>query len=69
MDLADLLKEGGAVVGGGTALGAGACWAVAALLVDAGFEDVDVTRWVQRGGGLGAIAGFTALGLRALGVT
>jgi hypothetical protein len=69
VDLGDVLKEGGEVVGGGAALGAGATWALAALLVDLGFEDLDVARWVQRGGGLGAIAGFTALALRGLGVT
>jgi len=67
-DLGDLLAEGGAVVGGGTAIGYALGWVVASLLRDAGAREVSTPTWARKGGQLGGIAGLVALALRVLGV-
>ncbi len=52
-DLGDLLAEGGAVVGGGTAIGYALGWVVASLLRDAGAREVSTPTWARKGGQLG----------------
>jgi hypothetical protein len=66
-DLAGYVVEAGAVVGGGAALGGGGAFIVALVAWDLGFR-VNVTRWVERGGGYGGVFGMVALLFRALGI-
>jgi hypothetical protein len=67
-DLGDLLAEGGAVVGGGTAIGYALGWVVGSVLRDAGARRVSAAVWARKGGQLGGIAGLVALTLRLFGV-
>ena len=66
--LGDLLAAGGAVVGGGAALGAALASLVRSVLEDAGVENVSAPVWARAGGQIGGLAGLAALALRGLGV-
>ncbi len=67
-DLGDLLAEGGAVVGGGTAVGYAIGWLIGSLLEDVGSQRASAERLSRTFGQLGGIAGLVALALRVLGV-
>jgi hypothetical protein len=63
-DLGQFLADGGAVVGGGAALGA-TTFFVAGSIVHDFRPDVDPERWARKGALFGGVAGMVALVLRA----
>jgi hypothetical protein len=64
-DLGDFLAEGGAVVGGGAALGATVGFIVGSLVHDLR-PLTDPDEWARKGGLLGGVAGLFALVLRGV---
>jgi hypothetical protein len=68
MALSDIFAEGGAVVGGATALGAGAGWALALVIRETYNPDINVAWWVQTGGGIGAFLDFGTLFFEGVGL-
>jgi hypothetical protein len=64
-DLGDFLAEGGAVVGGGAALGATVFFIAGSILHDFRPE-TDPDRWARQGAALGGVAGLVALALRGI---
>jgi hypothetical protein len=62
-DLGDFLAEGGAVVGGGAALGA-ALFFVAGSVYHDFRPDADPDEWARRGALFGGLFGLAALALR-----
>jgi hypothetical protein len=64
-DLGDFLAEGGAVVGGGAALGATLFFIAGSLVHDLNPE-TDPDAWARRGGLYGGVAGLVALALRGV---
>jgi len=59
-DLGDFLAEGGAIVGGGAALGATLGLIVGSIVYD--FRpQTDPDRWARRCGALGGVVGLVAL--------
>jgi hypothetical protein len=56
-DLGDFLAEGGAVVGGGAAIGATACF-IAGSIVHDFRPEVDPDDWARRGALLGGVFGL-----------
>ena len=67
-DLGDLLAAGGAVVGGGTALGAALGFVAGSLLEDAGRAKGSAMVLARKGAQLGGALGLSALALRGVGV-
>jgi hypothetical protein len=64
-DLGDFLAEGGAVVGGGAALGAAAFFVAGSLYHDFRPE-TDPDEWARRGALFGGMFGLVALALRGV---
>lgn len=64
-DLGDFLAEGGAIVGGGAALGATLGFIAASLVHDLR-PQTDPDYWARKGGLLGGVAGLFALALRGV---
>jgi hypothetical protein len=63
-DLGDFLAEGGAVVGGGAALGATLGFVAGSLVQDLR-PQTDPDYWARKGGFFGGVAGLVALAMRA----
>jgi hypothetical protein len=59
-DLGDFLAQGGAIVGGGAAMGA-VLGFVAGSIVHDFRPETDPDEWARRGGALGGVAGFYVL--------
>ena len=59
-DLGDFLAEGGAVVGGGAALGAALGFVAGSLASDLGMG-ADADAWARKGGLLGSVSGLVVL--------
>jgi hypothetical protein len=59
-DLGDFLAEGGAIVGGATAMGAALGFVLGALVHEAR-PSTDPEFWARRGGLLGGVAGLVVL--------
>jgi hypothetical protein len=64
-DLGDFLAEGGAIVGGGAALGATLGFIVGSLVHDVR-PKTDPERWTRKGGLFGGVLGLVALALRGV---
>jgi len=64
-DVGDFLAEGGAVVGGGAALGA-TVFFIAGSLVHDFRPETDPDAWARRGGFYGGVLGLAALALRGI---
>jgi hypothetical protein len=64
-DLGDFLAEGGAIVGGGAALGATLLFIVGSLVHD--FRPgTDPDAWARKGGLYGGVLGLAALAIRGV---
>jgi hypothetical protein len=64
-DLGDFLAEGGAIVGGGAALGATVGFIAGSILHDLRPE-TDPDHWARRGGLFGGVLGLAALAIRGV---
>jgi hypothetical protein len=64
-DLGDFLAEGGAVVGGGAALGA-TLFFIAGSLVRDFRPGTDPDQWAREGAALGGVLGLAALAFRGV---
>jgi hypothetical protein len=64
-DLGNLLAEGGAVVGGGAALGA-TLFFIAGSLAHDFRPEADPEQWARQGAALGGVLGLAALAIRGV---